>query len=232
MKTVNRFFATLQERRETQAGLCWLCGQSTNRIACNGETIGSMVYTAHILVSLEIGENLGKPIPLPQHLTDHVTKDCLQVCTKCIADLGSQVGHLPTEYVSAHLYRSEEQLTDIADIDTGLKSWKDAIYPFGCWLRGFPDIDVRQKFYSMDLGELFERGFRFDGKVSFGEEEFARFLSRFASGTSEASNEFLEHVSDHIKVSEESQRRELAKVRAVVYDVSVWLACGNKRDRA
>jgi hypothetical protein len=184
-----------------------------------------MVYTSYLTVSSEVlGEFMGAPPESPQYVEDHAVKDGLQVCDVCLRAFASEVGELQHSYVEAHLRRKKEQQTDIADIDGYLKSWDEVIHPFGCWLESFPDIDVDRKFYSLDQGELFERGFRFAGKASFGEEEFHHFLSRFATGNSQGTQAYWDHVGKHILVAERAAPKELVKIRAVIFDVSIWLA--------
>jgi len=203
---------------------CWFCGTTNHRIKVQGNAIGNMVYSSHISASAApLGKTFADLPTIPPRVLDHVVKDRLQICEECINSIAVRVGELPNEYVDAHLQRKAEQSPDIADVDMGLKSWRQVAQPFGCWLRDYPAIDVWEKYYSLDLGDLYQRGFRFAGEVTFGDDEFRVFLKRFAAGTSQGSDEFFEHVSRHLVVPNELLA-QVARVRAVVYDVSIWSA--------
>lgn len=203
--------------------LCWYCGSRERAIAAIGNAIGNMVYSSDITPSLNmIGEYLGTFPAMTNEVNDHLLRDRMQICDECLTRLFDQVKGLPKEYIDNQLHNYDLQRSEVADFDTCLISWDDRHYPYGCWLQCFPDTDVMQKFQSLELGELFRRGLRFHGKVLFGREEFVHFLQRFATGTCIASHEFLEHVAEHIIISDGQSFHNFAKVRAVIYDVSIW----------
>jgi hypothetical protein len=208
--------------------LCWFCGRFDRSISAQGNAIGNMVYNCCCSVSLDVivapGESTAD---LPQRVWDHLLKDRLLICSDCAARLATEVGELPKSYVDAHEARQELQLYDVADLDTCLKPWNEVVYPFGCWYLNFPDIDVNRKFYALDLGELYVRGLRLSGVVAFGTAEFNWCLERFATGTSTATPAFLHHIGEHLIV-EGGLPEEVAKVQAVVYDVSIWLNAQNR----
>jgi hypothetical protein len=190
-----------------------------------------MVYSSPATVSSEVIVAFNEKLPpISAQMCDHAIKDVLRICDACLSGLAEKVDELPASYVAAHLARHEDQRSDIADVDAGISSWIDVVYPFGCWLKTFPDVDVNRKFYALDLGELFEKGLRFIGRASFGEPEFSHFLSRFATGTSNWTDEFVRHFGNHIIVDNETHLKELAKVRAVVFDVSVFLAAREMKE--
>lgn len=203
-----------------EAKLCWYCGQwRTTQHVFWGETIGAMVYSSSICVSSRYAHGLDL-LPNSPEIDLHSTYCGLKICDECVYRLARSCGTLPDSYIDEHLERDELKLTEVADFDTGLMTWQERLYPFGCWLRTYPDVNVRQRWESLDLPTLYELGFRLQGKVDFGEPEFQQFVDRFCSEASDASPEFFDHITKHITAPSHLLRR-LAGLRAVVFDVSI-----------
>lgn len=201
---------------------CWMCGQWTTMKVLFGETIGAMVYSSSICVSSEFanGRNLR---PAPSGVELHMLKGGFTVCVECVNRLARLCGDVTKCYVEEHMKRHEMQLTEVADFDTGLVSTEKRNFPFGCWLKQFPDVDVRQRWKSLDLSTLFKLGYRLQGQVSFGEPEFREFVDRFCSQSGDSSPEFMNHLNDHISAPAHLLHR-LVGMRATIFDVSIVLA--------
>jgi hypothetical protein len=205
-----------------EAKLCWYCGQWRTTHVFWGETIGGMVYSSSICVSLRYANGLDLQ-PRPPEIDLHTTYGGLKICDECVYRLATSCGTLPDSYIEEHRQRYELQLTEVANFDTGLMTLQERIFRFGCWLRTFPDVNVRQRFQSLELAKLYDLGFRLQGKVDFGEPEFQQFVDRFCSEESDASPEFLDHITKHITAPSPLLRR-LAGLRAVIFDVSIVLS--------
>ena|GEM_PF-7016878 len=206
--------------------LCWYCGQYRMKVVPGGLSIGEMVYSSNIINSRALVDD---PFAARQEHHDAARKSNCVMCYKCLERYAFEIGTLDKEYVEQHVSNEERQEIEIVDTDTFLLPWEEKKFPFGCWLYQYPDIDVRKKFWSLSLAELYIRGFRLAGEVWFGNWEADQLLTKFtATGESVAvPEEFIEHVVATIHVDDSSFPERLAHLRAVAFDVSIMEAAGH-----
>lgn len=205
--------------------LCWYCGQYRMKVV-PGRSIGEMVYSSHIHNSRELADGTVQDC---QDHHDAAMKSTCVMCYECLQSYAFEIGALDSEYVEHHLANNESQNCEVVDSDTHLLPLQEKKFPFGCWLYQYPDIDVRKKFWSLSLAELYIRGFRLAGEVWFGNWEADQLLTKFAAtGESVAVPEgFIEHVAATIHVDDSSFPGRLARLRAVAFDVSIMEATGD-----
>lgn len=204
--------------------LCWFCGRKS-AFTERGLSVGEIAYSSNIHVSSALAGDESAVLQ-PWHIA--TLEDGCVMCRECIRNRSRSIGELSTEYVQCHLANEKDQRDEIADTDTHLLSWRDKRYPFGCWLCGFPDIGVRQKFWSLTMGELFLLGFRLHGRISLGAWEAGLLLEKFIQNDAPAvaPKGFADHVQKMIQVECPTFANEFAKLRAVVFDISVYM-CAN-----
>lgn len=198
---------------------------------CGGNSLGEMIYSSRIDVSQEIISGSVHNF-LPCHLESFQNR--LKICQKCMLLMSSQFGTLPITYVEEGKRLLREQWEETINADTGLVEWNERRYPFGCWLSCFPDLGVRQKFYSLTIIDLYERGLRFKGEIWVDVLSARQFTEKFGGCMqhSHQFHEFVDHVQEAIHVDDTDFPLRLSQVRGTVYDISIYLESEERRGEA
>lgn len=203
--------------------LCWFCGEYKFPVL-HGKSIGEMVYSSEIHMSQELD---GTDCAPQEHHFAAVFQSCSIICFDCIRRFLAKSPVLDAAYVERHRENYSEQLAEVASTDTGLLSWREKHFPYGCWLSGYPDIGVDKKLWSLTMSELYSRGFRLSGRIVLGEWEFNRFLDRFSVDKDvPLPSGFVDHFTKHIHLIDSAYYQRMATIRAVVFDVSIVIASG------
>ena len=206
---------------EQDSALCWFCG-SYQTFYSVGRSIGEMVYSSNMNLSRERANGEIDEI-LDVHFESLRTKS--KLCFKCLRQFLSELGSPDKLYVESQLKNEYQQFIEVIDVDTFLTHWNQNKYPFGCWISDFSDIDIKVKYQSLTIGELYSRGLRFSGELWFDPLEANQLINRYSDHSDEIPSPpegFVDHINSIFHVDDKHFAIGLADVKAKVYDISIW----------
>ncbi len=193
-----------------EENICWFCGQLKNDYT-SGSSIGRMVYSEDINILVDMDNSC--------------TQNDSRICHECLEKYLLECGPIDQDYQNQHLNNYKLLQGEICDVITYLVDKNKRKYPLGCWFGWLPNIEVRKKWYSLRIADLYDLGLRFSGMWSYEKEDMESFFFRFPVSENKINklpDGFEEHINSTMHCPYPSFISDIAQLRAEIYDITVW----------